>query len=98
MKNYIVIGNPINHSLSPKLHNFWFKSNNIKAFYDKQKLEENEIEEFILNISKLINEQKANTVIKHLSYDSLNKKYDNALFTSNAEKINFSIIAVQITK
>ena len=45
-------------------------------------------EEFILNISKLINEEKANTVIKHLSYDSLNEKYDNALFTSNAEKIN----------
>ena len=45
-------------------------------------------EEFILNISKLINEQKANTLIKHLSYDSLNEKYDNTLFTSNAEKIN----------
>ena len=52
MKNYLVIGNPINHSLSPKLHNFWFKSNNIKAFYDKQKLEENEIEEFIQNIKE----------------------------------------------
>ncbi len=52
MKNYLVIGNPINHSLSPKLHNFWFKSNNIKAFYDKQKLEENEIEEFVQNIKE----------------------------------------------
>ena len=50
MKNYLVIGNPINHSLSPKLHNFWLKTNNIKAFYDKQKLEENEIESFIQNI------------------------------------------------
>ena len=50
MKNYLVIGNPINHSLSPKLHNFWLKSNNINAFYDKQKLEENEIENFIQNI------------------------------------------------
>ncbi len=50
MKNYLVIGNPINHSLSPKLHNFWLKSNNINAFYDKQKLEENEIENFIENI------------------------------------------------
>ena len=41
MKNYLVIGNPINHSLSPKLHNFWLKTSNINAFYDKQKLEEN---------------------------------------------------------
>ncbi len=25
MKKYFVIGNPIEHSLSPKLHNFWIK-------------------------------------------------------------------------
>ena len=25
MKKYFVIGNPIKHSLSPKLHNFWIK-------------------------------------------------------------------------
>ena len=29
MKKYLVIGNPINHSLSPKLHNYWIKKNNI---------------------------------------------------------------------
>ena len=46
MKNYLVIGNPINHSLSPKLHNAWLKTNNINAFYDRQKLEEKEIENF----------------------------------------------------
>jgi shikimate dehydrogenase len=23
MKKYLVIGNPIDHSLSPKLHNYW---------------------------------------------------------------------------
>ena len=38
-KKYIVIGNPIEHSLSPKLHNYWLKENNIDAFYDKKKLE-----------------------------------------------------------
>ena len=50
MKKYFVIGNPINHSLSPKLHNYWLKQNNINAVYDKIKLEENEIENFILKI------------------------------------------------
>ncbi len=50
MKKYLVIGNPINHSLSPRLHNYWLKANNINAFYEKQKLEENEIENFIQNI------------------------------------------------
>ena len=38
MKKYVVIGNPIEHSLSPKLHNFWIKSNSIKAIYSKEKV------------------------------------------------------------
>ena len=50
MKKYFVIGNPINHSLSPKLHNYWLKKNNINAVYEKVKLEENEIENFFLKI------------------------------------------------
>ncbi|WP_440675627.1 shikimate dehydrogenase [Candidatus Pelagibacter sp. HIMB1593] len=52
MKKYFVIGNPINHSLSPKLHNYWLKQNNINAVYEKIKLEEDEIENFILKIKK----------------------------------------------
>ena len=47
MKRYFVIGNPIDHSLSPELHNFWIKKNNINAIYEKIKLEENELENFI---------------------------------------------------
>ena len=50
MKKYFVIGNPINHSLSPKLHNHWLEQNDINAVYEKIKLEENEIENFILKI------------------------------------------------
>ena len=50
MKKYLVIGNPINHSLSPKLHNYWLEQNNINAVYEKIKLEENEIKNFILKI------------------------------------------------
>jgi len=50
MKKYFVIGNPIKHSLSPKLHNHWLKQNNINAVYEKIKLEEIEIENFILKI------------------------------------------------
>ena len=52
MKKYIVIGNPIDHSLSPKLHNFWFKKNNINAVYEKKKLENNEIENLIIDLKK----------------------------------------------
>ena len=47
MKKYLVIGNPIEHSLSPKLHNYWFKKNKINAFYDKKKIEAHNIKEII---------------------------------------------------
>ncbi|MDB3888822.1 hypothetical protein N9341_04715 [Candidatus Pelagibacter sp.] len=50
MKKYLVIGNPIEHSLSPKLHNYWIKNNNIDASYEKRKLNEDELESLILKI------------------------------------------------
>ncbi len=43
MKKYFVIGNPIDHSLSPKLHNYWLNQNNIKAKYDKKKIDEKDL-------------------------------------------------------
>ncbi len=52
MKKYLVIGNPIKHSLSPKLHNYWIKENNIDAVYDKAQLNEGDIEEIITQIKK----------------------------------------------
>ena len=55
MKKYLVIGNPIDHSLSPRLHNFWIKKYNIKAIYEKVKLEKNKIKE-------TINELKENKI------------------------------------
>ena len=52
MKKYLVIGNPIDHSLSPKLQNWWLKENNIDATYDKIKLEVDEIKNFIQEIKE----------------------------------------------
>ena len=52
MKKYLVIGNPIEHSLSPRLHNYWIKNNSINAIYEKQKLNEDEIESLILEVKK----------------------------------------------
>ncbi len=50
MKKYLVIGNPINHSLSPKLHNFWIRQNQIDAIYDKAKLNFNQLEDVMLEV------------------------------------------------
>jgi len=49
-KIFLVIGNPIEHSLSPELHNYWIKKNNLKASYDKKLLKQNEIEKIILDL------------------------------------------------
>jgi len=58
MKKYFVIGNPINHSLSPKLHNYWLKENNIDAIYDKKKIEEKNLQ----NIISEVKEKKINGI------------------------------------
>lgn len=47
-------------------------------------------EEFILKISKLINEQKASQIIKHIQYNVLNEEYDMDLFYDNPETDNRS--------
>ena len=51
-KNFLVIGNPIEHSLSPKLHNYWLKKNNIDAIYDKKKLDHKDLENIISEIKE----------------------------------------------
>ena len=50
MKKYLVIGNPIDHSLSPQIHNYWIKKNNISGIYDKQKLNSSNLNELIIKI------------------------------------------------
>ena len=52
MKKYFVIGNPIDHSLSPKLQNWWLKENKINATYDKIKIEVNEIENLVKDMKQ----------------------------------------------
>jgi len=52
MKKFLVIGNPIEHSLSPKLHNYWIKNNDIDAIYEKTKLDEDELENIVLQIKQ----------------------------------------------
>jgi len=49
-KKFLVIGNPIDHSLSPKLHNYWIKKYKINAVYEKELLDNHEIDGLIFNI------------------------------------------------
>ena len=52
MKKYLVIGNPIEHSMSPKLHNYWIKQNNLNAIYEKKQVTENDLKKIILEVKK----------------------------------------------
>lgn len=47
-------------------------------------------EDFISKVSGLINEQKATTIIEHLSYDPLDEVYGTEIFTAEKPKEDFS--------
>ena len=44
---FALIGNPVSHSLSPIMHNYWFNKYNINAEYQPLNINENEIERVI---------------------------------------------------
>ncbi len=52
MKKFLVIGNPIEHSLSPKLHNYWIKKNNLDAIYAKLEAHDSDLSELCKSIKK----------------------------------------------
>ena len=72
-KLFAIIGNPVTHSLSPVLHNYWFNKYNIEATYS------------LFNISAGINLHKAFPKFPYskfvLSVDNLtDKEYQSHVF------------------
>ena len=49
-KKFGIIGNPIRHSLSPVLHNYWFKKYAIDADYSIIETKDNKLQEIIEKI------------------------------------------------
>ena len=48
MSKFLVIGNPIEHSLSPPIHNYWFKKYNfVNHSYEKKKVNEEDLEKIV---------------------------------------------------
>ncbi len=51
-KSFGIIGNPIKHSLSPVLHNYWFKKYNLDANYSILEASDKDLPEIINKIKK----------------------------------------------
>ena len=51
MRKYLVIGNPIEHSLSPLIHNYWMRKHGLTdSVYEKKKVEKKDLEGIVKQI------------------------------------------------
>ena len=88
MKNHLIIGNPISHSLSPKIHNYWFKENNINGNYDKILPNKNEIKTIIEKIKiKKIHGINVTVPFKQIVIPFLETLSETALETNSVNTI-----------
>ncbi len=55
-------------------------------------------EQFISEVSRLVNEQKATVIVEHLTYDPLDARYDTAIFTENQTKQEFTHAGEKLRK
>ena len=96
MKKFLVIGNPIEHSLSPKLHNYWLKKNNINAIYEKQKVDKKDLNSLISEVREgevdgvNVTVPFKETVIPYLdelTHEAKNTQSVNTIYLSNKKVV-----------
>ena len=89
MKKFLVIGNPINHSLSPKLHNYWIKKNNLNAIYGKLEAHDNDMVELCDNLKqRKLDGLNITVPFKKLIIPHINVLSGNALRTKSVNTIS----------
>ena len=95
-KNFLVIGNPIKHSLSPLLHNYWFHKNKINCEYKKLATTKSSIKKTLKRVRKReieginVTIPFKNSVIKHLDVlkgDALKTSSVNTVYLSKKKLI-----------
>jgi shikimate dehydrogenase len=95
-KNFLVIGNPIKHSLSPFLHNYWFHKNKINCEYKKLATTKSSIKKILKRVRKReieginVTIPFKNSVIKHLDVlkgDALKTSSVNTVYLSKKKLI-----------
>ena len=91
MKKFLVIGNPIEHSLSPKLHNYWIKKNNLDAIYGKLQTYESDLPELCKSMKKGdLNGLNITVPFKKLIIPFVDILSGNALKTQSVNTISLS--------
>ena len=95
-KNFLVVGNPIKHSLSPFLHNYWFHKNKINCEYKKLKTKQSSIKKILDKVKKReieginVTIPFKNSVIKYLDVlkgDALKTSSVNTVYLSKKKLI-----------
>ena len=88
MKKFLVIGNPIEHSLSPTLHNYWIKKNNLNAVYNKKKLDISDLGNLIEQVKqKRIDGINVTVPFKNSIIPFLDKLSEEAKITQSVNTI-----------
>ena len=87
-KSFAIIGNPIQHSLSPVLHNYWFNKYKIEANYSSLEVNEKDIE----SIAKKIRNKELSGINVTLPYKQkvipfIDKLINDAKFTNSVNTI-----------
>ena len=95
-KSFAIIGNPISHSLSPILHNYWLEKYNIDANYSLLNIDEKAIENVVNKIrNKELNginvtlpyKQKIIPFVDQLVNDAKSTNSVNTVFLDNENNI-----------
>jgi len=95
-KLFGIIGNPITHSLSPVLHNYWFNKYNIEANYSLLNIKEQEIESVVKKIKNkelsginvtLPYKQKVISFVDQLVNDAKSTNSVNTIFLDDTNTI-----------
>ena len=90
MKKFLVIGNPIEHSLSPKLQNYWIQINNLKAIYGKLETNLNDLKELCNNVKNGdLNGLNVTVPFKKAIIPYLDILSEHALRTQSVNTISF---------
>ena len=88
MNKYLVIGNPIEHSLSPTLHNYWLKVNKINAEYDKKLANLSELRNLVESIkNNKINGMNVTVPFKKEVINFLDELSPEAQYTDSVNTI-----------